>query len=74
MRLLIVEDNRALLKNLKKGLEEEAFAVDPSRTEATGGSGLGLSIVRKIVEAHGGRVTATSDPEGSVVTVFLPGP
>jgi len=28
MRLLIVEDNRALLKSLKKGLEEEAFSVD----------------------------------------------
>jgi heavy metal sensor kinase len=52
---------------------ERFYRVDPSRTEATGGSGLGLSIVRKIIEAHGGRVTATSGPEGSVVTVFLPG-
>jgi signal transduction histidine kinase len=33
-----------------------------------------MSIVRKIVEAHGGRVTATSGPEGSVITVLLPGP
>ena len=53
---------------------ERFYRVDPSRTEATGGSGLGLSIVRKIVEAHGGRVTATSGPKGSVITVFLPGP
>jgi len=51
---------------------ERFYRVDPSRTEATGGSGLGLSIVRKIVEAHNGRVTAASGPEGSVVTVFLP--
>lgn len=28
MRLLVVEDNRTLLKSLKKGLEEESFAVD----------------------------------------------
>jgi heavy metal sensor kinase len=53
---------------------ERFYRADPSRTEATGGSGLGLSIVRKIVEAHGGRVTATSGPEGSVITVLLPGP
>ncbi len=53
---------------------ERFYRIDPSRTEATGGSGLGLSIVRKIVEAHGGRVTAASSPEGSVITVFLPGP
>jgi signal transduction histidine kinase len=37
------------------------------------GSGLGLSIVRHIVEAHGGRVTATSTPgRGSTFTVVLP--
>jgi heavy metal sensor kinase len=53
---------------------ERFYRVDPSRTEATGGSGLGMSIVRKIVEAHGGRVTATSGPKGSVISVFLPGP
>jgi two-component system sensor histidine kinase BaeS len=37
------------------------------------GNGLGLSIVRSIVEAHGGRVTATSTPgAGSTFTVHLP--
>jgi DNA-binding response OmpR family regulator len=40
MRLLIVEDNRALLKSLKKGLEEEAFAVD---TAEDGEEGLFLA-------------------------------
>ncbi|MDQ6747586.1 MAG: HAMP domain-containing histidine kinase [Candidatus Dormibacteraeota bacterium] len=37
----------------------------------TPGSGLGLAIVRSIVEAHGGRVTATGDG-GATLTVFLP--
>lgn len=46
--------------------------VDLSRAEGTGGCGLGLSIVRKIVEAHGGRITATSGPEGSVFSMALP--
>ncbi|MBW7880384.1 MAG: hypothetical protein H3C32_13855, partial [Anaerolineae bacterium] len=33
---------------------------DPSRTRATGGTGIGLYIVRQILEAHGGKVYVTS--------------
>jgi signal transduction histidine kinase len=37
------------------------------------GNGLGLSIVRSIVEAHGGRVTVTSTPgKGSAFAIHLP--
>jgi len=55
-------------------LFERFRQADSSSTRAHGGLGLGLSIVRQIVEAHGGSVSASSDgPErGSVFTVRLP--
>ena len=39
---------------------ERLYRVDPSRTRASGGAGIGLAIVRQIVESHGGQVGATS--------------
>jgi two-component system sensor histidine kinase BaeS len=49
------------------------WRADASRTRATGGSGLGLSIVRQLTEAHGGTVTAASEPgAGSTFTIRLP--
>src|SRR5262245_26390153 len=47
------------------------YKVDASR-KAAGGSGLGLSIVRAIVERHGGTVTARNDG-GAVFEIRLPG-
>jgi signal transduction histidine kinase len=52
---------------------ERFFRSDRARRAYTGGSGLGLSIVRWIVEAHKGRVEIASElDEGTTVTVRLP--
>ncbi|GAA4861427.1 sensor histidine kinase [Saccharopolyspora cebuensis] len=49
------------------------WRAEKSRNRETGGSGLGLAIARKLAEAQGGGVTATSTPGvGSTFTVRLP--
>lgn len=52
---------------------ERFYRADPSRTRTTGGAGLGLTIARQIVEAHGCQITAESEPgHGSRFTFSLP--
>jgi signal transduction histidine kinase len=48
------------------------YKADPARaTTATSGSGLGLSIVRAIIERHGGTVTAANAADGGAIFEFL---
>ena len=52
-------------------LFERFWRADPARRRATGGSGLGLSIARYIVEAHGGRIWAEETTGGGLTVRFL---
>ncbi|GMK47015.1 hypothetical protein PghCCS26_41440 [Paenibacillus glycanilyticus] len=52
-------------------LFERFYRSDKSRNRRTGGSGLGLSIVKKLVTAHGGQVWAENQ-NGVVITIRLP--
>jgi two-component system OmpR family sensor kinase len=52
---------------------ERFYRADPSRSRVHGGAGLGLSIVKAIVTAHGGQVSAGAAPDGGAIfTVRLP--
>jgi signal transduction histidine kinase len=52
---------------------ERFYRVDKSRARATGGSGLGLTIAKRLVEAHGGEIEVRSEPgKGSCFIFTLP--
>ena len=76
------EDSRAVIAFHDHGIgipeEDLAFVfepfyrVDKSRTPSTGGYGLGLSLVKTIVEAHGGSIAINSKPDiGTTVRIYL---
>jgi len=77
------EGNEAVIQVVDRGVGiaadqlphifERFYRVDPSRSRHTGGAGLGLSIVKQLVLAHGGRVWAESTPgQGSTFSFTLP--
>jgi len=51
---------------------EKFDRMDAARSTNAGGAGLGLAIAKQIVELHGGSISAQSDNQFTVFTVFLP--
>jgi signal transduction histidine kinase len=49
------------------------YRVDPSRSPLSGGAGLGLSIVKSIMDLHAGTVEIHSEPsQGTTITLLFP--
>lgn len=72
--VLIVEDTGiGIPKQEQTRVFERFYRTDKSRTRKTGGAGIGLTITKAIVQAHGGTIHCESEPgEGSRFIVTLP--
>lgn len=67
--LRVADEGPGVPPDLREKIFEEFFRADPEGE----GAGLGLTLVRRIAEAHGGRVTVTGNvPRGAVFTIWLP--
>ena len=74
MAVVISDTGKGILPEFLPFVFDRFRQADSSTTQRFGGLGLGLSIVRHIVELHGGSVEASSrgDGRGSTFTVRLP--
>jgi signal transduction histidine kinase len=72
--LAVEDDGPGIPVDQRERVFDRFHRTDSARNRARGGAGLGLAIVRAIVEAHGGTVAAGESPEGGArVQIELPG-
>ena len=64
VRLAVEDTGPGIPADSLQRIFERFYQADPSRSRGTGTSGLGLSIVRALAEAHGGRAGAENRAEG----------
>lgn len=74
VELAVQDDGEGIAAEHLPHVFERLYRADGARDRQHGGSGIGLAIVKAIVEAHGGHVTASSEGEGTGtrVAVHLP--
>ena len=70
--IVVADSGLGIPESQLKSVFDRFSGTDPAEAEAHN-FGLGLSIVRAVAEAHGGRVTAAQGPlGGAAVTLWLP--
>ena len=73
VEILVQDTGSGIPEADRETIFQPFFRVDKSRSRAYGGVGLGLTLVRKIVELHGGTIRiAKSDAQGTTFAVTLP--
>jgi signal transduction histidine kinase len=71
-QLTVVDTGTGIAPEHLAHVFERFYKVDTSRTSGAAGSGLGLSIVKAIVERHGGSISVTSRPGRTEFVIGLP--
>lgn len=72
IRVEIQDNGKGISKNDLPHIFDRLYRADASRNSAVGGSGIGLSIVKKIIEDHGGRIWAESvEGEGTTMCFVI---
>ena len=71
IRIEIEDNGKGIAAKDLSNIFERFYRTDASRNSATGGNGIGLSIVKKIVEDHGGYIWATSKEEEGTCLHFV---
>ena len=67
-----IEDNGKGISQRDLGsIFERFYRTDSSRNSTKGGNGIGLSIVKKIIEDHGGKIWATSKEGTGTIMYFV---
>lgn len=73
VRLRVIDDGIGISPEKQRHIFEPFFQVDSSSTREYGGTGLGLTLAKRYVEAHGGQIWVDSRlGQGSTFTVSLP--
>ena len=71
--IAVVDRGDGIPERAQKRVFERFYRTDAGRSRETGGSGLGLSIVKHIAADHGGEVTLWSEPgRGATFTLAIP--
>ena len=69
--LCVVNDCEGMPKGSCNGVFERFYRSDSARASDRGGSGIGLSIAKEIVDLHGGAVSAAVDEQGNFIVKAL---
>ena len=71
-RVRVEDTGIGILEEAMPHIFEAFYRADPSRSQQIPGSGLGLAVVKMIVEQHGGEIEVTSQREiGSAFTIMI---
>lgn len=71
VRIEIADNGRGISKEDLPYIFDRFYRTDASRNSSQGGSGIGLSIVKKIIEDHGGFIWATSEVNRGTTMHFV---